>query len=144
MLKVKSTVSVVMSCLNEEKTIGLCVQRAKIGLKKAGLKGEVIVSDNGSTDNSIKIAKSLEAKVVQEPRKGYGSAYLKGFKTAKDDWMVVLGSRLKGKIKPGSMPFLNRYFGKPCLNLFIRIFLHLNISDSQSGMRAFPKKTYNK
>lgn len=159
-----------MPCLNEEKTVALCIKRAKEGIKKSGLKGEVIVCDNGSTDKSIQYAKQAGAIVIQESRKGYGSAYLSGIKSAKGTFIVigdsdgtydfreipkllkplyqdhdlVLGSRLKGKIDNNSMPFLNRYLGTPCLNLFIRIFFHFNISDSQSGMRAFSRLAYDK
>lgn len=163
-------VSVVMPCLNEEKTIASCVVRAYQALKKMGLKGEVVVCDNGSTDNSVSLAKKAGAKVVFELTRGYGSAYLTGIKAAKGNWIVigdsdstynfseipkllrmlekgydlVVGSRLKGKIKPGSMPFLNRYLGTPTLNLFLRLFYHLKLSDSQSGMRAFTKKSFKK
>jgi len=163
-------VSVVMPCLNEEKTVGLCVIKAKEGLKKAGVKGEVVVSDNGSTDNSIKVAKKAGARLVQESKKGYGSAYLKGIKESKGNWILigdsdgtydftqaakllkplgqgydlVIGSRLRGRIKKGAMPFLNRFLGTPTLNFFLRLFYHLSLSDSQSGMRAFTRTAFEK
>lgn len=163
-------VSVVMPCLNEEATIGACVERAFQGLKKAGYKGEVVVGDNGSFDNSVALAKKAGARVIFEPTKGYGSAYLGGFKAADGDWLVmgdsdntydfleiprllrllekgsdlVIGSRLKGKMKKGAMPWLNRYLGTPTLNLFLRLFYGLKISDSQSGMRAFTRKAFRK
>lgn len=159
-----------MPCLNEEKTVGICVQRAISGLKKAKLRGEVVVCDNGSTDKSKSIAKSAGARVVSENRKGYGSAYLKGINSAKGQWIVmgdsdgtynfletpklftklnedydlVIGSRLRGKIKNGSMPLLNRYLGTPFLNFFLRLLYKINVSDTQSGMRAFTKEAFEK
>lgn len=169
-LKKQLFVSVVMPCLNEEKTVGICVKQAQEGLKKTKLLGEVIVCDNGSTDRSIHIAKSAGAKIVFESQKGYGSAYHKGIKAACGQLIIigdsdgtynfkealcllkplykgydlVIGSRLKGNIKKNSMPFLNRYLGTPFLNLFLRIFFNLHVSDSQSGMRAFTKLAFNK
>lgn len=168
MVKKTSFVSVVMPCLNEEKTVGDCVRKAKETLKKAKINGEVIVCDNGSTDASVKIAKKAGGTVVLETRKGYGSAYLAGIRAAKGDWLVigdsdgtydfgdipklikslnsgfdlVVGSRLKGRIKKGAMPFLNHYLGTPLLNFFLRLFYQIKISDSQSGMRAFTKRAF--
>lgn len=163
-------VSVVMPCLNEEATIGVCVEKAYRGLKKAGYKGEVIVCDNGSFDNSVALAKKAGARVVFEQTKGYGSAYMGGLKAARGDWLVMgdsdntydfleiprllrllergndlaIGSRLRGRIKKGSMPWLNRYLGTPILNLFLRLFYGLKISDSQSGMRVFTREAFRK
>lgn len=169
--KTNNFVSVVMPCLNEEKTVALCVQQAKDSLSKAGLKGEVVVCDNGSTDKSVVLAKKAGARVVFEKRRGYGSAYLAGIKAAKGEIIVigdsdgtydfaqtprllarlekgdcdlVLGSRLKGRIKKYSMPVLNRFLGTPTLNFFLRLFYGIKISDSQSGMRAFSKRTFQK
>ena len=169
MFKKSPFVSVVMPCLNEEKTVGLCVKKAKEALKKAKIEGEIIVCDNGSTDNSVKLAKKAEARVILESRKGYGSAYLAGIREAKGDWLVigdsdgtydfndipklvkplssgfdlVVGSRLKGRIKKGAMPFLNRYLGTPLLNFFLKLFYQIRVSDSQSGMRAFTNQAFD-
>lgn len=144
--------------------------RAKVGIKKTGFSGEVVVCDNGSTDNSIKVAKEAGARIISESQKGYGSAYLAGIKNARGEWIaigdsdgtynfleiprlltplgkgydLVIGSRFKGDIKKGSMPLLNRYLGTPVLNLFLRLFYNLKISDSQSGMRAFTQKAFKK
>lgn len=163
-------VSVVMPCLNEEETVGLCVEMALKTLKKAKIDGEVVICDNGSIDNSIKLAQKAGARVVLEKRKGYGSAYLRGIKEAKGEIIVigdsdgtydfseipsllkkfgegydlVLGARLSGRIEKGAMPFLNRFFGTPVLNFFLKIFYGLSLSDSQSGMRIFSKKTFEK
>ncbi|HNP89179.1 MAG: Undecaprenyl-phosphate mannosyltransferase [Microgenomates group bacterium ADurb.Bin219] len=169
MIKKKNpSLSVVMPCLNEEKTVGICVKKAKEVLRKNKISGEVIVVDNGSTDNSAKEAEKAGAIVVKEAHKGYGSAYLAGFRQAKGDWLVigdsdgtydfsdlpklikplgegydlVVGSRLSGRIKKGAMPFLNRYLGTPFLNFFLRWFYKIKISDSQSGMRAFTRSAF--
>jgi len=168
MVQEKYFVSIVMPCLNEEKTVGICVKKAKEGLKKAGFKGEVVVCDNGSADNSIKMAKKAGARVVIESRRGYGSAYLAGIKAAKGEWLVigdsdgtydfgdipklikplnsgfdlVIGSRLKGRIKKGAMPLLNRFLGTPVLNFFLRLFYQIKVSDSQSGLRAFSRSAF--
>jgi len=168
MVQEKYFVSIVMPCLNEEKTVGICVKKAKEGLKKAGFKGEVVVCDNGSSDNSIKMAKKAGARVVIESRRGYGSAYLAGIKAAKGEWLVigdsdgtydfgdipklikplnsgfdlVIGSRLKGRIKKGAMPLLNRFLGTPVLNFFLRLFYQIKVSDSQSGLRAFSRSAF--
>ena len=155
-------VSVVFPCLNEQESIGGCIQKAFSVIKESGLSGEVIVSDNGSTDNSIEIARSLGAKVVQQPEKGYGNAYLKGFAEAKGAFVVmadsdstydisemgalieklksgydmVIGSRFKGKILKGAMPWPNRYIGNPILTGFLNIFFNSKVSDAHSGFRA--------
>jgi len=164
------TASVIMPCLNEEKTVGRCVAKAFAGLKKAGVKGGVIVVDNGSTDRSVKLATKAGARVILESKKGYGQALITGIKAAGGDWLVlgdsdgtydfsdlekffraleggadlVLGSRLRGKIKKGAMPFLNRFLGTPTLNLFLRLFYGIKVSDSQTGMRALTKKAAKK
>src|ERR1700722_6196753 len=128
-------ISVVMPCLNEEASVGVCVAKAFEGISRGGLRGEVIVSDNGSTDKSVAVARAAGARVVQEPRRGYGNAYLKGFSEARGRYIVmgdsddtydfsvldklvepltsgadyVLGSRFGGEIKKGAMTFSHRY-----------------------------------
>src|SRR4051794_9043445 len=82
-------VSVVMPCLNEEETIGACVTKALEGIRKTGLPGEVVVSDNGSTDRSVEIATELGARVVHQPERGYGNAYRKGFEEARGKYIVM-------------------------------------------------------
>ena len=163
-------VSVVMPCLNEEEAVGICIKKAKRALDDLNIKGEIIVVDNGSSDNSVAIAQREGAKVVFEPEKGYGSAYLKGFKEARGDIIVmgdadntydfsqigrfilplkegydfVIGSRFKGKIKKGAMPWLNRYIGNPILTFLLRFFFKSHLSDVYCGMRSFKKRAYNK
>lgn len=166
----KFFVSVVMPCLNEEETVGPCVQRAWEGIKRLGLPGEVVVADNGSTDRSVEIAQSLGARVVHQPIKGYGSAYQKGIEEAKGDFIVigdsdlsydfldiprfvsplmegfdlVMGTRLKGKISPGAMPWLHRWIGNPVLSGILNLLFRTGISDAHCGMRAFTKKAWER
>jgi glycosyltransferase involved in cell wall biosynthesis len=153
-------VSVVIPCLNEAETIAECVIRARQVLEEAGLQGEVLVVDNGSTDGSGDLARKAGAEVVEEPRRGYGSAYLAGLAVARGDYIVmvdadltydfneipkfvrelengaqlVMGNRLQD-IKPGAMPLLSR-LGNPLLSGFLNILHRTNVHDAHSGMRA--------
>jgi glycosyltransferase involved in cell wall biosynthesis len=163
-------VSVVIPCLNEEETIGTCVEKAQRVFKEKGIPGEVLVVDNGSTDRSADIVRSLGARVILQKERGYGAAYLKGFEEAAGKYIVmgdaddtydfletpkfidklksgfdfVMGSRFKGKILPGAMPWLHRYIGNPVLSFILNKFFGLNISDTHCGMRAFTKDAYKK
>lgn len=157
-------ISVVMPCLNEEETIGQCIEKAFRGIERAGLPGEVIIADNGSTDRSVEIAESRGVRVIHVSKRGYGNAYLAGFAAARGKYIVmgdsddtydftelerliapirdggydyVLGSRLRGKIMPGAMPWLHQYIGNPLLTWILNRFFGLNVSDAHSGMRAF-------
>jgi len=163
-------ISVVMPCLNEEKTIAICIQKAKKVFKEQGLKGEIIVSDNNSTDNSRKIAEENTVIIVKEQVPGYGAAYLKGLKRANGKFIViadsdntydflempkfieklnsgfdfVMGNRFLGKMEQGSMIFLHRYIGNPFLNFFFNIFFPTKLGDTHCGFRAFTKSTFEK
>ena len=163
-------VSVVIPSLNEEKTIGICIEKIKKVFKKYKIKGEIIVADN-STDRTPEIARSLGAKVVTPDRKGYGYAYLYGFRFAKGKYIVigdadntydflempklleplkkgeadlVIGSRFKGKILNGAMPWLHRYIGNPVLTWFLNFFFKAGVSDAHSGFRAFTREALEK
>jgi glycosyltransferase involved in cell wall biosynthesis len=157
---VKCRVSVVIPCLDEAETIVECVTRARAVLEENGLAGEVIVVDNGSTDGSGDLAREAGALVVDEPRRGYGSAYLAGLAVAGGDYIVmvdadltydfddiprfvheldkgaqlVVGNRLRG-IKPGAMPLLSRV-GNPLLSGFLNVLHRTNVRDVHCGMRA--------
>ncbi|MCK4829745.1 glycosyltransferase family 2 protein, partial [bacterium] len=156
-------VSIVIPCLNEEKTLGKCIEAARLGIKKAGITGEIILSDNGSTDESLKIAHESGARVVECNKKGYGNALRAGFTAASGEWIfmgdsdlsydfselpifmekikenydLVMGTRFRGKIQKGAMPFLNRYIGNPILSFILRVFFKTRISDVHCGLRAF-------
>ena len=153
-------VSVVIPCLDEAETIVECVTRAQSVLEESGLAGEVIVVDNGSTDGSGNLARAAGATVVEEPRRGYGSAYLAGLDVARGDYIVmvdadltydfreiprfvheldngaqlVVGNRMQS-IKPGAMPLLSR-LGNPLLSGFLNVLHRTNITDVHCGMRA--------
>jgi glycosyltransferase involved in cell wall biosynthesis len=153
-------VSVVIPCLDEAETIGECVRRSRAVLDANALTGEVVVVDNGSTDGSGELAREAGAVVVDEPRRGYGSAYLAGLDVARGDYIVmvdadltydfgdipkfvseledgadlVMGNRM-ADIQPGAMPFLSR-IGNPLLSGFLNILHRTNIHDAHSGMRA--------
>ena len=163
-------VSVVMPCLNEEETIGPCIQKAREGFRRLGLRGEVIVCDNGSTDRSVEIATLLGAIVVHERRKGYGSAYMHGIAEARAEYIImgdsddtydfadldpflqplregyelVMGSRFSGTILPGAMTFSHRYIGNPVLSGILKLFYRVDISDAHCGMRSFTKDAYTR
>lgn len=163
-------VSVVMPCLNEEETLGTCIEKAQNTLKSLNIQGEVVVADNGSTDTSIEIAERLGARVVHQSTRGYGAAYLAGFAAAQGQYIImgdsddtydftdlerfitplqdgydfVIGNRFKGKILPGAMPWANRYIGNPILSGMLRVFFGTYISDSHCGMRAFTIDAYKR
>jgi glycosyltransferase involved in cell wall biosynthesis len=163
-------VSVVIPCLNEEKTIESCVKKSFEGFKKANLEGEVVVVDNGSTDRSVELAAKAGARVVTESQKGYGSALRRGIEEAKGRYIVmgdgddtydfsvlglfveklkagsdlVMGSRFNGKIMPGAMSWSHRYLGNPLLSGMLRLFFGGTVSDSHCGLRAFTKAAYAK
>jgi glycosyltransferase involved in cell wall biosynthesis len=157
---VKSRVSVVIPCLDEAATIAECVTRARAVLRESGLEGEVIVVDNGSADGSGDLARAAGALIVEEPRRGYGSAYLAGLSVASGDYIVMLdadltydfreiprfvqalddgaqlvvGNRMSS-IAPGAMPLLSR-LGNPLLSGFLNVLHRTNIRDVHCGMRA--------
>lgn len=157
-------VSVVLPCLNEEATVGKCVDKALKVMKDRGITGEVIVVDNGCTDASAKIAEEHGARVIYEAERGYGNALKKGFAEASGSIIVmadaddtydllempkfldglgsadfVMGSRLKGDVKKGAMPWLHRHVGNPLLTRLLNLLFRANISDAHCGMRAFKR-----
>jgi glycosyltransferase involved in cell wall biosynthesis len=155
-------VSVVIPCLNEAETIAECVTRAREALQTHDLHGEVIVADNGSSDGSPNLAAEAGARVVHEPRRGYGSAYLAGFGAARGEYVVmadadltydfsdiprfveeleagaqlVMGDRMDN-IHPGAMPWLHRYVGNPILTGVLNLFFRTGVKDAHCGMRGF-------
>ncbi|WP_017661504.1 glycosyltransferase family 2 protein [Baaleninema simplex] len=161
-------VSFVLPCLNEVRTLEICIEKAKTALDRLGLRGEIVVADNGSTDGSQELAKSLGARVVEVPVRGYGAALTWGVRAAQGNYIVigdaddsydfreavpmvqklmtgydlVIGTRLNGKIIPGAMPWKNRHIGTPALTAIVNLLYHSKFSDVNSGMRAFSKAAF--
>lgn len=161
-------VSVVIPCLDEEKTITRCVEKAVRAMREAGIRGEVVVSDNGSRDRSVAVATEAGARVVHCPTRGYGAALQYGFAQARGRWCImgdaddsydflevprfveglregnpfVMGTRLKGRIMPGAMPTLNRHLGTPVLTFILNRLFGTHISDCNCGMRGIDRATF--
>jgi glycosyltransferase involved in cell wall biosynthesis len=161
-------ISVILPCRNEEKTVGDCIKRIKQVFSENDINGEIIVSDS-SSDSSAEIAMELGAKVIRHGKEGYGYAYQEGFKYSKGNIIIigdadgtydfseipellsksknqdiVIGSRLKGSIRKGAMPWLHRYIGNPLLSLFLRLLFGSKVSDTQSGFRLIKRDTWKK
>ncbi len=163
------SLSIVMPSMNEEETIRICIEKAQSIFKKYSIEGEIIVADN-SSDRTAEIAASMGAKVIG-PIKGYGNAYLKGLAEAKGDYIAIadadntydlleldkfldplmageadfiMGTRLKGNIKKGAMPWLHQYIGNPFLTAVLNFLFKTKISDAHCGMRAFTKEALGK
>ena len=137
-------ISIVIPALNEEDIVGKTVKSVPIDeLKEKGLETEIIVVNNASTDNTAEEASEAGARVVYEEKRGYGNAYLRGFKEAQGE-VIVMGSRLKGDIKKGAMPPLHRYIGNPFLTWMLNSLFSTGISDAHCGMRAIKKEALNK
>lgn len=158
-------VSIVMPCLNEEKTLAICIQKAQKYFSTHSILGEIIIGDNGSTDNSINIALAEGAKVVSVTEKGYGKALMGGFKASKGRYIImgdsddsydfenlspfidklnegydlVIGNRFKGGIEANAMPFLHKYLGNPILTYIGNLFFDVNIYDFQCGLRGIKR-----
>jgi glycosyltransferase involved in cell wall biosynthesis len=154
-------VSVVIPCLNEAENIEACVSAAREALGRMDVPGEIVVADNGSEDDSARLAEQAGARVVVERRRGYGSAYLAGFAASRGRYIVmadadltydfneiprfvaelekgaemVIGDRMDN-IQPGAMPWLHRYVGNPILTGLLNLFFRTGISDAHCGMRA--------
>ncbi|SHG55576.1 glycosyltransferase family 2 protein [Streptoalloteichus hindustanus] len=163
----KLEVTVLLPCLNEAETLAVCVTKARRSLEELGVAGEVLVSDNGSTDGSQRIAEEHGARVVHAPIKGYGGALLAGIKAARGRYVimadaddsydlsnlgpfveglrkghdVVMGNRFRGGIAPGAMPPLHRYLGNPVLSWLGRVLFGLrSVRDFHCGIRGFNRE----
>jgi glycosyltransferase involved in cell wall biosynthesis len=165
-------ISIVIPALNEEGIVGKTVKSVPLAeLKEKGLEAEIVVVDNASTDNTAQEATDAGARVVREEKRGYGNAYLRGFKEAKGDIIVmgdadgtyplnttyefvqplltgdydmVMGSRLKGDIQKGAMPALHRYVGNPFLTWLLNALFKAGVSDAHCGMRAIRREALDK
>ncbi len=158
-------ISIVLPCLNEERTVGACVEKSIHFLKTQGIPGEVIVADNGSTDRSVELAQRSGARVVNIENKGYGSALRGGFEASRGKFILmadadesydltnlmpfieklregydlVMGNRFKGGIKKGAMPWHHRYIGNPILSFIGKLFFKSPANDFHCGLRGFTK-----
>lgn len=166
-------VSVVMPCLNEADTIETCILKAQKAFRESGINGEVLIADNGSVDDSVKIAESLGARVIQVKEKGYGNALMGGIEGARGKFIVmgdaddsydfletprfieklreghdlVMGCRLAaggGKVLPKAMPFLHRWWGNPMFSWLARVWFDSPFNDVHCGMRGFTKDFYER
>jgi glycosyltransferase involved in cell wall biosynthesis len=165
--------SVVIPCLNEADTLGICLGKAFKVIREAGINAEVIVADNGSTDGSIEIAQAAGARVVPVKAKGYGNALMGGIEAAhgkyiimgdaddsydfleiprfvhklREGYELVQGCRLPGgggTVMPGAMPFLHRWWGNPMFTVLSRWWFHAPVHDIYSGYRGFTKELYHR
>ena len=163
-------VSVVIPCLNEANSLAHCVDKAMGAFRNAGLSGEVVVADNGSTDGSVELAEGRGARVIRVAERGYGAALRAGIAAARGPFVimgdaddsydfadvprfveklregfdVVMGNRFRGGIKPGAMPPLHKYFGNPGLTALLNLLFHVGIGDSYCGMRGFSRALYDR
>src|SRR6266487_4624817 len=169
-LPIQIELSIVLPCLNEERTVGKCVAQAKSFLEMQKIKGEVIVADNGSTDCSAEIAESNGAIVIHVDNKGYGNALKGGFEAARGKFIImadadesydlvnlmpfveklregydlVMGNRFKGGIKKGAMPWHHKYIGNPILSFVGQLFFKTPAKDFHCGLRGFAKEVVEK
>jgi glycosyltransferase involved in cell wall biosynthesis len=165
--------SIVMPCLNEAETLARCIESARLGIQRSGVPGEIIIADNGSTDDSPAIARKSGVRVVPVKDKGYGSALRGGIRAALGKWILmgdadesydfseadrfvkkfqeghelVMGCRLPvggGTILPGAMPWKNRWLGNPVLSFIGRIFFKCPAHDFHCGLRGFTRAAFEK
>lgn len=162
--------TILMPCLNEAETIAVCIEKAMGWIKSSGLKAEVLIADNGSTDGSQEIALSKGARVVDVTSRGYGAALFHGSKAAKGEWIImgdaddsydfsrldafveklregcdlVMGNRFQGGISPDAMPWKNRYIGNPILSWIGRLLFKCPASDFHCGLRGFRKDAFER
>ncbi len=158
--------TILMPCLNEAETLATCIGKAKKFIAENKIDGEVLIADNGSTDDSVEIAKTNGARVVEVLEKGYGSALKAGINAAMGKYVImgdadnsydfypleefveklreghdlVMGNRFKGGIEKGAMPFLHRYIGNPVLSFIGRLFFKSAIKDFHCGLRGFSRE----
>jgi glycosyltransferase involved in cell wall biosynthesis len=163
-------ISVVMPCLNEAETLPVCIEKIQRTFSDHGIRGEVIVADNGSSDESVVIAQRMGARVVSVEAKGYGSALMGGIAAARGEYVMmgdaddsydftsvpaflaqlqkgfdlVMGNRFKGGIAPDAMPPLHKYLGNPVLTLIGRLFFNSPCGDFHCGLRGFRKEAYER
>jgi len=162
-----------MPCLNEAETLAACIEKARLGIERSGMCGEILVADNGSQDASVQIAEEFGARVVHVGKKGYGNALAGGIQAASGRWIVmgdadqsydfsetdrfvkkfregfelVMGCRLPsggGRIMPGAMPFSHRWLGNPLFSQMARHMFAVPIHDVYCGLRGFTRELYDR
>jgi glycosyltransferase involved in cell wall biosynthesis len=162
--------SIVMPCLNEGETLARCIRKARACMTRLGVDAEIVVADNGSTDGSQEIARDEGARVVNVAVRGYGAALYQGCVDARGRFIImgdaddsydfsrldafveqlrdgadlVMGNRFLGGIRPGAMPWKNRYLGNPLLSAIGRRFFHTNANDFHCGLRGFSREAFNR
>lgn len=163
--------TILMPCLNEAETLARCIEKARVGIQRSGVRGEILIADNGSTDGSQAIAEKAGARVVPVSEKGYGNALRGGIAAARGEWILmgdaddsydfseadrfvekfkrgdelIMGCRLPvggGTIMRGAMPWKNRWIGNPVLTTIGRMFFKCPAHDFHSGLRGFTKTAY--
>jgi len=158
--------TILMPCLNEAATISRCIAKARAFLERASIAGEVLVADNGSTDDSCPLAEAAGARVVHAAERGYGAALRVGIEAARGRYVImgdaddsydfgrlepfverlragfplVMGNRFKGDIRPGAMPALHRYLGNPILSFVGRLLFRTGVGDFHCGLRGFDRE----
>jgi glycosyltransferase involved in cell wall biosynthesis len=166
-------ITIVMPCLNEEETLAQCIEKARVGIQRSGVRGEILVADNGSKDDSVLIAEKLGVRVVHVEKKGYGNALRGGIQAASGRWIVmgdadesydfsetdrfvkkfqegfelVIGCRLPkggGRVMPGAMPFSHRWLGNPLFSQMARHMFSAPIHDVNCGLRGFTRELYDR
>jgi glycosyltransferase involved in cell wall biosynthesis len=165
--------TIVMPCSNEGETLAGCIEKARLGIQRSGVRGEILVADNGSSDDSVLIAEKLGARVIHIRKKGYGNALRGGIQAALGKWIVmgdadesydfsetarfvkkfqdgfdlVAGCRLPrggGKVLPGAMPFIHRWFGNPLFSQMTQRMFAAPIHDVYCGLRGFTRELYDR
>jgi len=157
-----------MPCLNEAETLKTCIQKARGCIERLGLAAEIVIADNGSTDGSQRIAQQEGARVIDVSVRGYGAALYHGFRAARGRYVImgdaddsydfsrfdpfvekmregadlVMGNRFLGGVRPGAMPWMNRYLGNPVLSSIGRLFFR-SPATSIAGCERSPAKPSN-
>ena len=162
--------TILMPCLDEEKTIGLCIDEARSFLDRSRIDGEILIADNGSIDASVAIARERGARIITAPEKGYGNALKAGIYAAKGQYIImgdcdysydfekldsfvkllregndlVIGNRMNANMEPGAMPFWHRHVGVPFLSWLGRRIYKVNVRDFHCGLRAINRDSADK
>ncbi len=162
--------TILMPCLNEARTLGVCITKALRSLDHLGIQGEVVVADNGSSDDSVGIASACGARVVHATRRGYGNALKAGLDSSCGRFIImadsddsydfgslepfltrlragddlVVGNRFLGGIRPGAMPPLHHYVGNPLLTGVLNLLFHSPVSDAHCGLRGIRRGAYDR